>query len=284
MIKRIPVFMIVMLFLVVSAFAKEADSLDTVFETNLSGWVNSGDGEFGEKTDYYKKNGKFMSSQTVQYTYAVADKEITGNESFTFNVEFDVPNYDTSGAEKGWCWQTILFGVQNVEDPSADTKGGITFQHYPEGSEMIIFSSGVSEANDSFGMTDEMMKSMAHRLIISYSKVRDAIEVFIDGEQCFLLEDARDDIKGKLGFGATWCCMRITKAVYTEYDETPLPTTPTPEKTNTPVPTKSNTLIPTGTDTPDKNMFNNIYIVAIALIVVVIIAVVIVIIKVAKKK
>ncbi len=77
MIKKISIFLIVMLCLVISVSATEADPLDTVFESNLSGWVSSGDGEFGEKADYYKKNGKFMSSQTVQFTYAVADKEIT---------------------------------------------------------------------------------------------------------------------------------------------------------------------------------------------------------------
>ncbi len=130
-----------------------------------------------------------------------------------------------------------------------------------------------------------MMKSMAHKLTLKYSKVRDLLEVTIDGEQCFSLEDAGQDIEGKLGFGATWCCMRITKAVYTEYDETPLPETPTPEKTNTPVPTQVITNNPTNEVVKnDDGKINSTYIIVIAVLAVVIIGVVIVILKVAKKK
>lgn len=287
MVKRFLSVALVLLLLLVNTagvLRVRGDDKDTVFDTNIDKWTFAGDGTFSEKTNYYGKNGKFMSHQTVQYAYAISEMEVSNQKSFTFEVEFDVPNYDTAGADNGWCWQTILLGVQNAASPSEDDRISITFQHYPEGQESISLSSSSSGYSENVGMPEDMIPNMSHKLIIYYSIVDESLKITIDGEEMFNVPKMKNEIQGKLGFGATWSCMRVLKAVYTELDETPAPVTPTP----TPSPTPDKTDAPEATDKgnsdkPTESLDPKL-IVVIVLAVLVVIAIVAVIVVATKRK
>lgn len=284
--KSIPFLLILMLILtnIAGVLMAEGDSNADVFESNISKWTFAGDGKFGEKSNYYGKDGKFMSDQTVQYTYAISEMEVNSGKSFTFEVEFDVPNYDTTGAANGWCWQTILFGVQDETDPSGDSRISLVFQHYPEGQESVSITASASGYSDNVAMPDEMISNMSHKVLIYYSIIDESVTVTVDGEEMFKIPKVKEEIQGRLGFGATWSCMRILKAVYTELDETPAPATPTPE----PTPTPSITATPETTEkahtSGSSNGVDSKMIIVIVLAVLVVIAIVAVILVAIKRK
>ena len=280
--RLIPLFLILLLVSTQVAYANE-DPKAGVFESNIDSWTFAGDGSFGQKSNYYGASGKFMSDQTVQYVYAISKMEITGDKSFTFEVEFDVPNYDVNGAENGWCWQNVLFGVQYPEEPGADNLGSLRFTHYPEGGENIQLSSAFSGYSESVPMPDEKLNDMSHTVLIYYSVIDDSLTVTVDGEEMFKFYDAKEDVKGHLGFGATWCTMRVLKAVYTELDETPAPVTPTPIPEDTPSPPK--TKKPTATPKAEIKETDPAKIVAFTLgSIALVLAIVVVVVAIKKRK
>ncbi len=244
--------LLVFLLLFTLTVASEEDDKANIFESNIDSWTFAGDGVFGPKTDYYGQNGLFMSDRTVQYVYAMSEMQASGEKSFTFEVEFDVPSYDTTGAEHGWCWQNIFLGVKDPEEPGSDERMSIRFQHYPEGKENITMVATYSGFNESIPLPEEKVGDMSHKVLFYYSVVDESLTVTVDGEELFRLEDIREEIEGHLGFGATWCAMRVLKAVYTELDETPVPKTPTPEPKNTPTPAPTDAR-PTPTPTKKNN-------------------------------
>ena len=239
MLRKLVSFLVVFLILFAFTASSEEDPNANVFETNIEEWTFAGEGIFGKKTNYYDKSGLFMSDRTVQYVYALSKMQLSSDKSFTFEVEFDVPSYDATGAEMGWCWQNIFIGVKDPDEPGSDEFVSLRFQHYPEGNENIQFTSTVSSFSDTVPLPEEKVGDMTHTVLFYYSIVDESLTVTVDGDELFRIEDASEDIEGHLGFGATWCAMRILKAVYTELDETPAPDTPTPEQKDTPTPAKT---------------------------------------------
>ncbi len=239
MLKRVVSLAIVFFMFFAFTVYSEEDPNANVFESNIDEWTFAGDGIFGKKTNYYEKSGLFMSDRTVQYVYAFSKMQLGSDKSFSFEVVFDVPSYDATGAEKGWCWQNIFIGVKDPDDPGADEYVSLRFQHYPEGNENIQFTSTVSSFSDTVPLPEEKVGYMNHTVLFYYSIVDESLTVTVDGDELFRIEDASEDIEGHLGFGATWCAMRILKAVYTKLDETPAPDTPTPEQKDTPTPAKT---------------------------------------------
>ena len=204
------------------------------FTNNLGEWTSSGAGVFQEMKDPYNCGyyASFGSEEKTNYVYATADYNITGEESFTLEFDFDLLHAGEAGAANGWCYQGVLLGATDAQNP-AEGSTLIQFTQFPESMQIITVKGGKSGFSKEYEMTEAMAASLSHKVVLTYSAASDTLKISVDGEEVAVMTNAKADIQGKVAIGSCFGVMAVSKAFYTKTADPVVPTNPDVPNTET---------------------------------------------------